>query len=62
MCKCEKIQFWGTSIQGVLSPGWIYAIRHDTKFNHFSIIINHNGDQEEIPIGFCPFCGRKLEL
>lgn len=61
MCECENIQFGGTSIPAMLKPGWIYAIKNDTKYGHFSIIINHIGEQEEIPIDFCPFCGRKLE-
>lgn len=62
MCECENILFFGTSIPGMLKPGWIYAIKRDQKFGHFSIVINHNGDQEEIPISFCPHCGRELTV
>jgi hypothetical protein len=61
--KCDlcDVKFWGTSIPYVGKPGWIYAIRKDEKLNWFSLIVNHNGDQDEFPIAFCPECGRELE-
>jgi hypothetical protein len=40
--------------------GWNYTIRKD-ELGWWSIIINHEGSQQEIPIEFCPYCGKYLK-
>jgi hypothetical protein len=42
------------------SKGWIYTIRKN-EIGWWSIVVNHEGIQEEIPIAFCPYCGRYLK-
>ena len=60
MCGSCNVYFWGTSRPEMGKTGWIYAIKRD-KFNYYQLVINHAGEQEEIPIAFCPHCGRYLK-
>lgn len=60
MCDICNVRFMGTATPFYGKYGWICAIRHDKENDWWSIIINHNGDQQEIPIAYCPECGREL--
>ena len=60
MCDCEMIRKDGISPPTMGTKGWIYTIKRN-EFGWWSLLINHKGEQEEIPIAFCPHCGRELE-
>lgn len=60
MCDCEVIRKGGTPPPTIGKKGWIYAIKCN-ELGWWSILINHEGEQEEIPIAFCPHCGRYLK-
>jgi hypothetical protein len=50
----------GTAPPTIGKKGWIYTIKKD-ELGWWSIVINHEGSQEKIPIAFCPFCGKYLK-
>ena len=60
MCDCEMIRKDGTAQITIGKQGWVYTIKC-SELGLWSILINHKGEQEEIPIAFCPHCGRDLK-
>ena len=60
MCDCEMIRKDGTAPPTIGKQGWVYTIKCN-DLGWWSILINHEGEQEEIPIAFCPHCGRYLK-
>jgi hypothetical protein len=60
MCDCKMIRKDGTAPPTMGTKGWIYTIKRN-EFGWWSLLINHKGEQEEIPIAYCPICGRELK-
>jgi hypothetical protein len=60
MCECEMIRKDGLAPPSFGSYGWVYTLKKDNK-GWWYILINHGGSQEEIPIAFCPYCGKYLK-
>lgn len=60
MCDCEMLRKDGMAPPTIGKVGWIYTIKKD-ELGWWSIVINHEGSQQEIPIAFCPYCGKYLK-
>lgn len=60
MCDCEMIRKDGTTPPTLCMNDWMYTIKRNER-GWWCILVNHEGCQEEIPIAFCPFCGRYLK-
>jgi hypothetical protein len=50
----------GTALPTFGFEGWMYLLKKD-EYGWWSILIDHEGSREEIPIAFCPYCGRYLK-
>ena len=59
-CYLCNIRECGTGGMELLRDGWMIAISKDEDTKFVSLAINHEGDQINYPIGYCPNCGKEL--
>ena len=58
-CEFCRIRETGTGMPMLLGNDWMVCIKKSGSW--YSLVMNHAGDQEELPIGSCPDCGAKLD-